>query len=72
MNILPVYRLLSVINPVEWNAITDTPILGCDTLPLSDVNGKSSYSMVSNDGGSSCYTNGAFVIGPYDDDGDEG
>jgi hypothetical protein len=72
MNILPVHRLLSIINPVEWSATADTPRLDCDILPLSTIHDKSHYSMASNDIDSSCYNNGAFVIGPYDDDGDEG
>ncbi len=72
MNILPVHRLLSIINPVEWKVIADKPLLDGDTLSLSNIHDISSYRMASNDIDSSCYNSGAFVIGPYDDDGDEG
>jgi hypothetical protein len=71
MNILPVHALLSIINPVEWKAIVDTPMLDCEIPPLSNLHTISSYGRASKDIDSNCYNSGSFVIGPYDDDGDE-
>lgn len=71
MNIIPVHRLLSVINAVVWEGSADISTLKCDTAALSDTYDTSYDSLMSNDVDSSCYTNGAFIIGPYDDDGDD-
>jgi hypothetical protein len=72
MNILPVCRLLSVINPAAWQTVTDVPALECDTPSLLAMHDIFYNSSMSNDVDGSYCDNGAFIIGPYDDDGDEG
>ena len=72
MNILPVCRLLSVINPAAWQTVTDIPAFECDTPSLPAMHDIVYDSLMSNDVDSSGRDNGTFIIGPYDDDGDEG
>jgi hypothetical protein len=74
MNILPVDRLLSIINPVKWQAFADisAPVRDCNTLCRPVLHDISYRHVPSSDIDSRCYNNSAFAIGPYDDDGDEG